>query len=475
MKAKGFITSAAAAALALASATEVAANDGIVGGVIGGVISGIIMNEANRSRTPQRTAPQRSPQVSSAQRDQNRQVQTALNHFGYNAGTVDGIVGRGTRAAIGQFEAEMGFFADQNLDDAERGFLLSSYQRAISGNIGPHGQAMATGGPRGLLRSFNDERMGRFAGFQGGNTPGAIQPSHMGQPGTTQTGFGQPGFPQPGFPQPGVVPGQMPPTAVAPQAGQAQVQVPQTVVTPAPVPAAPLAGGLAALPTITFTPQQASMAQYCSETAQMTAVNGGPQGITGLTNAGQALGEQFCMAREFSVARGDQRVAAVQGMTSADIRATCDQVAAALAPATGSVAGGAPEAAITAAKAVAGGMSTVDMVNLGEICLGIGYTDDKPALSLASALLLVAADKVPYAEIVGHHLQAGFGTAANPAAASGWFALALAAADQGMPAEILPAQAERRNAVIRAALGSPIQASNGLGGALPTLVVSPAP
>jgi peptidoglycan hydrolase-like protein with peptidoglycan-binding domain len=433
MKAKGLIASAAVAAVMVVPAGPVLADrtrDAIMGIGIEIIRRGLEDSGRPPPPPPGPGVRDRGPTQAElaerarreAQREQNRQVQTALNHFGYNAGPIDGVPGNRTRAAIGQFEAEMGFYADQNLDDAEREFLLSSYQRAILGNIGPHGQAMATGGPRGLLRSFNDERTGRFAGHPGGGLPP----------------------PPPG----GTV-------------GHVQVPTPPMEVS---------------FPEgIDLAPQQSSMAQYCSETAQMTAVNGGPQGITGLTNAGQALGEQFCMARDFSAARGDQRVAAVQGRTSADIRATCDQVEAALAPATGALADGTPETAIAAAKGITTGRSTVDMVNLGEICLGIGYTDDKPALSLASALLLVAADKVPYAEIVGHHLQAGFGTAANPAAASGWFGLALAAADQGMPAEILPAQAERRNAVIRAALGSPIQASTGLGGALPTLVVSPAP
>jgi hypothetical protein len=83
-------------ALALTSAAPAAANDGIVGGILGGVI----VNEANRNRQQQRVTVQRAPQVSSATRAANRETQTALNYFGFNAGAPDGVVGRGTRGAM---------------------------------------------------------------------------------------------------------------------------------------------------------------------------------------------------------------------------------------------------------------------------------------------------------------------------------------------------------------------------------------
>jgi hypothetical protein len=118
-------------------------------------------------------------------------------------------------------------------------------------------------------------------------------------------------------------------------------------------------------------------------------------------------------------------------------------------------------------------MAQADMVNLGEICLGAGLTDDKPGVTLAASLLLVAADRTPYAEFVGHHLQNGFGTAAAPAAAGPWFQMAISAVDAGVAPDILPGQAAERYGVIRAALAGGGGAAPAAGG-LPVFQVAPA-
>jgi hypothetical protein len=326
---------------------------------------------------------------------------------------------------------------------------------------------MAQGGTRGLLRSFNDERLGQFAGY--------------GQPGYPQPGVIQPGqFPQPApgadfaaFATP-VAPGQMPAPQPIQQAAVPQVltpqPVPQTVPQPAPVAAAPAL----ALPTLSLAAPTASMVQFCEETSRISIANGGAMTAGNVSNAAQALGEQFCLARSFSVARGEQMMAAVQGMTATDVRASCDQVAAALGATAGGLGGMAPDAAVAAVRGVAGSMAQADMVNLGEICLGSGLSDDKPSVTLSAALLLVAADRTPYAEIVGHHLQNGFGTTANPAAAQGWYQMAVAAVDAGIQPDILPTQAGERYGVIRAAMGGGGTAAPAGLGALPTLQLAPA-
>lgn len=58
-------------------------------GVIGAIIGGAIINDMARQRPSQPTR----PSVSSAQRQENRNVQTALNAFGFPVGTVDGSLG----------------------------------------------------------------------------------------------------------------------------------------------------------------------------------------------------------------------------------------------------------------------------------------------------------------------------------------------------------------------------------------------
>jgi lytic murein transglycosylase len=44
--------------------------------------------------------------------DQARQLQSALNTLGYNAGNVDGVIGRGTRGALQKFQKDKGLVAD---------------------------------------------------------------------------------------------------------------------------------------------------------------------------------------------------------------------------------------------------------------------------------------------------------------------------------------------------------------------------
>jgi hypothetical protein len=65
---------------------------------------------------------------------QGRETQTALNYFGYDAGTVDGQIGAGTRAAIERFQASMGYpvngreFASYQFDFLMDGYFWATQQ-----------------------------------------------------------------------------------------------------------------------------------------------------------------------------------------------------------------------------------------------------------------------------------------------------------------------------------------------------------
>jgi peptidoglycan hydrolase-like protein with peptidoglycan-binding domain len=481
MSRKALLKTALIATVAIVPAQS-ALGQSNAGALAVGIIGGVMLNEAIRNNRQQQqrqqTVRRTTPSVPSFTRQQNMEVQTSLNYFNYPVGTVDGSLGPRSRSAISQFQSEMGFYPSGYLDDPQRAFLVGSYNRAISGGIGPHSQALAQGGTRGLLRSFNDERLGRFAGY---NQPGLIQPGMQQQPapGTDFAAFAAPA-PQgqvqvPGFaPAPAAVPQVVTPQPV-PQTVPMPAPVAAPVAAPAPVPAMPAAPVVAApavaLPTLSLAAPAVSMARFCDETNRMSIANGGAMTAAAVTNPGQALGEQFCLARSFSVAKGEQMMASVQGMTSADVRASCDQVAGALGAAMGALGTSAPDQAIAAVKGVAGGMAQADMVNLGEICLGAGLADDEANVTLAASMLLVAADRTPYAEFVGHHLQNGFGTAANPSAAAPWFQMAVGAVDAGVQAEILPGQASERMGVIRAALGGGGAAP--AAGGLPVFSVAP--
>jgi hypothetical protein len=125
---KRIATSALAAAMIFAPATRAAADsDALVGGIVGGVI----VNEANRNRTQARTAPRVSG-MSAATRAQKQETQTALNYFGFNAGPADGVIGRGTRAAMAAYQAHLGFPATGELTPYEHDFLLTSYHPIIA-------------------------------------------------------------------------------------------------------------------------------------------------------------------------------------------------------------------------------------------------------------------------------------------------------------------------------------------------------
>jgi hypothetical protein len=67
------------------------------------------------------------PAVSSGQRRVNRAVQNALNFFGFDAGPVDGIFGRKSRAAASEFQAFLDYEATGRLTREESQFLLTSF------------------------------------------------------------------------------------------------------------------------------------------------------------------------------------------------------------------------------------------------------------------------------------------------------------------------------------------------------------
>ena len=116
----------------------------------GALLSGIIVNEVNKNKR-RKTYSSSNSAAYSAQRAQNRQVQTALNYFGYNVGSADGVLGSRSRAGISQYQAQMGFNPDGRLDDYERDFLLGSHQRALaSSHVAPYNQIIASQGPSGL-------------------------------------------------------------------------------------------------------------------------------------------------------------------------------------------------------------------------------------------------------------------------------------------------------------------------------------
>lgn len=176
-------TGVIAGVLSLSLATNALAdNDLLKGLVIGGALGAIANSAASKQRTTTKTYVQpRSSGVSSAQRESNREVQRALNHFGFPAGTADGVLGSKSRSAISQYQALLSFPVDGTLNDIERNILVTAYQRAMMGGqyvtqtVSTHPMGM-----RGLLMKQKEEALGvggttQMSGNYGGLPPEVAQ------------------------------------------------------------------------------------------------------------------------------------------------------------------------------------------------------------------------------------------------------------------------------------------------------------
>ena len=363
------------------------AEAGNAGAVLGGlIVGGIIANEVNknnRRKRAQHAAASRNSAAYASQKAQNRQVQAALNYFGYNVGRVDGSIGRNTRNGIARYQADMGFPADGRMDDYERDFLINSQQRAeVSYNVAPYNQIVATQGRGGLLRAFRNEQLG------------------------------------------------IAPVAPATTAAVAPTPVPTPAPTPVPVQpqAQPTRASNSALPQFTFEQPSKSVSTLCNQINVLTAANGGVTSAARVTDAGFALNEQFCLARTHAIAEAAAIEATIPNMTPAQVEAQCKGLAQAVAPQVASLGTDRPDTVINATSAFmqSSGQPIASLVSGGKVCLGVGYRTDDAEMALASAVLLTAAGQRGYGEIVSHQMREGVGTqAASPQQAREWMTLGL--------------------------------------------------
>lgn len=156
---------ALAATIVFTSSVGSAAADNLGAALVGGLIGGAIINEVNRNN---RSSNRRSTTTRnySPARAQNRETQTSLNYFGFPAGSPDGVMGRKSRTAIGQYQAFMGFPTTGQLTPYERDFLVSSFSRAQIGGPQVVKAMQGQNGVRGLLHTWRDEAAGvRSAGM----------------------------------------------------------------------------------------------------------------------------------------------------------------------------------------------------------------------------------------------------------------------------------------------------------------------
>jgi hypothetical protein len=409
------------AALISAPATKVMADgDALVGGIIGGVIGGVIVNEANKKkqRTTRRTYTKK-PTVSSATRSQNRLTQTSLNYFGFPAGSPDGVLGRRSRSAMSQYQAYLGYPVTGQLTQYERDFLHTSYNRALAGGAATNiAIAQNPQGPRGLLVAYRDQLV----------APAAPLPN------TT--------------------------IVVAPQAA-------------APVIAAPVtAPATAGLPNFMADTSDVSLASHCNKVSLVTNTNGGFVTLASMTDPQTVLSEQFCLARTYAIAQGEELAGRVKGFSVDQIAAQCEGLAPALKEHISSLSLKTHDQVISgvSSSVLASGMAPAQLAGTSKICLSVGYRTDNMDVALASSLLLVVLGEQVYAELLGHHINQGFGASRRDDLAMAWYSMGADAVSRGQPAVFAPGQPERSDLIRMAA-----QRLNGTNPALPQPVQAQAP
>ena len=386
MKFKAIATTSLIVAMAVGRAAPVYADgSGLVGGIIGGIIGGAIVNEANKSKRRTTTVYRKAKPtgISSAQREANLEVQVALNEFGYPVGTPDGSLGPRSRGAISEYQVLIGYPPTGQLTEYERTLLVTAYHRAVAG--GPLvAQTVATHpmGLRGLLLVQRDEMAGIAPAVPAANA--------------------------------GVV------AAAAPVLPSLVAEAPATDPT--------------ALPSfMNSATTQVSLASQCNKISLVTNTNGGYTTAAAMTDPMFALSEQFCLARTYAMATGEELAAKAAGFTPTQITEQCqafgpalkDQVAAlSLQPRDQVLAG-------VQAFVLKSGMSPAQLSGTAKVCLGVGYTTDNMDVAIGSALLLTALGEGAYGELLGHHLSQGYGANVRPDLALDWYDTGLAAMGAG--------------------------------------------
>ncbi|THH37427.1 peptidoglycan-binding protein [Aliishimia ponticola] len=440
MKSKHLAASLVSAALVTTPITPAVADAGdfIAGAIIGGVIGANAKKQKTRTRTVYKSTRAARPRLPSTQ--EGRQIQTSLNYFGFNAGRVDGQLGRTSRAAISSYQAHMGYPVTGHLSQYEKDFLLNSHARAQAGGILTSQQIAANPqGPRGLLHVYRDQIA---AGNVVVSNPYATPQIAAGAvvPGTVVTSVP--------VPQGTVV-------TVAP-AGQTAPQPPQTTTVAAAAPAeeAP-APSAAALPNFLGSATTASLASHCNGISLLTNSNGGFTTVSNMTDPHFALNEQFCLARTYAIKQGEDMSSKVAGVTPAQIAQQCAAFGPAMKDQIAAVSLQPKDDVIRATSdfILSTGMAPADLTGTAKICLSSGYRTDDLDVSLASSLMLVALGEQVYGELIGHHLSQGFGVSKRPDLAQGWYKMTTDALAAGAPGVFAPGQPERAALLQKASLG----------------------
>ena len=502
------LKSALIAGLAVSAPAAPAAADSLGSGLLGGIIGGVIVNEANKNK---RKRVYRS-NAYSAQRQKNRETQSSLNYFGFPAGTVDGVLGSRTRAAVRQYQAYMEFPVTGEMTQYQRDLLVSSYNRAQVGGPQVIKAMNSRDGVRSLLKTWHGDPSGTRSASYGGMPPvvsdavdevaessdpspeqllqrsGFVQLADLNGDGKTDyildTSVTGSSFwcgetscsvmvfastPQ-GYKRNDFLSYEAKPAMFSCHQGvcrmndnapveasdtpddQAPGQAPQTQM-------ASTGGGdsqgtgIAALPMATGKPKaDKSLASHCSKVGLLTNSNGGFITAASMTDPEMAMSEQFCLGRSYAISAGEDLINQVQGLSQAQVDQQCDNFGPAMQPYVAMLGEDSAQVRGEVQKFVLkADMTAEQLQGTAKICLFSGYRRDKMDVALGSALLLVGVGQTPYAELVGHHLSHGFGVAPDTGRAVEWYDLAVTALRGGAEPVIAPGQPERAELLSAAA------------------------
>ncbi len=406
---------AASVALVPAERVEADAGDFIAGAIIGGIV-GANANKQRRTTTRStRTGTRKQvARTSIPSTQEGRNIQASLNYFGFDAGVVDGQLGRKTTNAVSQYQAYLGYPITGNLSEFEQNLLISSYNRAQAGGFATQQLVASTpDGTRGLLKTYRAEMAGQAPVTSASVTPQAVAPTFAATA-----------------------------PAAAPLAGVAALA---SAVAPPP-----------ALPSFMGAGTQASLASHCNTVSLITNTNGGFTTLASMSDPNIALNEQFCLARTYAIAKSEELVSQIQGFTPDQIARQCEGFGPAMKDQVASLSLKSRDAVVADVSSfvLTTGMSPAQLQGTAKICLGVGYRTDNMDVAVGSALLLYAMGEGVYGELMGHHLSQGFGTAKRADMATGWYDAGLAAADSGAAAVFVPGQPERTELIRQAALRS---------------------
>lgn len=390
MKLKAIATAGIAASLIVGPVerAQADAGDAIAGALIGGIIGHAIAQDQKKRKSSSRVS-SKSSGISSAQREQNREVQTALNFFGFPVGKPDGSIGPRSRSAISTFQATLGYPATGQLTEYERTILVTAYHRGVAG--GPVvSQTVASHpmGIKGLLMTQRDEMAGVVAA------------------------------PVPALPS-------APAAGVMAAAPALPSLMPEAETEEAASPGLPsfMGSGVA----------QVSLASHCNKISLLTNSNGGYVTAASMTDPSFALGEQFCLARTYAMASSEEMAAKVSGFTPQQIAEQCAGFGPVLAEQVAALSLKTRDEVLREVQGFVlnSGMSPAQLSGTAKVCLGVGYTTDSMDVAIGSALLLASMGEGAYAELLGHHLTQGFGANVRPDLALDWYQMGVDAMGQG--------------------------------------------